>query len=181
MGLGRGLCARAARTALLAAVAAATPLVSQPARAQGLFEFLFGVRPAPEIVIRPSARPYGDEGRAPVRRTPRLDEPRKPPKYAPPEVLSGHLGRFLLDPTLRRGDIVATTQGLMVFQGSGGARHRPSDFVPVSYATAGSRRRELEALDRTLRRQPALVQSAPVAHTTGPSGGAGLAALSPTQ
>jgi len=178
MGLAGRFFARAGAP-VLAGVAAA--LASPPAQAQGLLEFLFGVRPAPQIIIRPSVRPLGDEGRSAVRRAPRLDEPRKPPKYVAPEVMPGHLGRFLLDPTLRRGDVVATTQGLMVYLGPGGARHRPADFAPVSHAASGGRRGELEALDRTLRRRPALVQATPVAYTPASAAGNELAALAPAR
>jgi hypothetical protein len=47
----------------------------------------------------------------------------------------GPLGRFLNDPTLRAGDVVVTTKGLMVYRGGGGASHRESDFVSISNAS----------------------------------------------
>ncbi|MFD2184416.1 DUF2865 domain-containing protein [Rhodoplanes azumiensis] len=35
------------------------------------------------------------------------------------------------DPTLRAGDVVATHDGLKVYQGVGGSRHRAADFTPI--------------------------------------------------
>jgi hypothetical protein len=39
--------------------------------------------------------------------------------------------RALNDPSLQRGDVVATSRGLVVFVGSGGEEHQPGDFLPV--------------------------------------------------
>jgi hypothetical protein len=47
----------------------------------------------------------------------------------------GPLGPFLNDPTLRVGDVVVTTKGLMVYRGGGGLSHHESDFVGVSNAS----------------------------------------------
>ena len=41
---------------------------------------------------------------------------------------------FLMDDTLRAGDIVATANGLKVFGGKEGFRHSKSDFVPLNGA-----------------------------------------------
>jgi hypothetical protein len=38
------------------------------------------------------------------------------------------------DPTLRAGDVVATTEGLKVFRGSKGETHKSADFTPVGDA-----------------------------------------------
>lgn len=68
--------------------------------------------------------------------------------------MPGPMGRFLRDPSLRRGDIVVTTQGLMVFRGSAGARHSERDFVPVAKAGSLVNRRmraELAKLDGAVR------------------------------
>jgi hypothetical protein len=46
----------------------------------------------------------------------------------------GPLGPFLNDPTLHAGDIVVTTQGLMVYRGAGGSSHKESEFVSVANA-----------------------------------------------
>jgi hypothetical protein len=47
----------------------------------------------------------------------------------------GPLGPFINDPTLRAGDVVVTTKGLLVYRGEGGPSHRENDFVSVSNAT----------------------------------------------
>lgn len=39
------------------------------------------------------------------------------------------------DPTLRAGDVVATNDGLKVYQGAGGTRHRAADFTPIRRST----------------------------------------------
>ena len=68
--------------------------------------------------------------------------------------MPGPLGRFLRDATLRRGDVVATANGLMVFRGSAGSRHAASDFVPVTQGgslVASQAKTELAKLDRAVR------------------------------
>lgn len=40
-----------------------------------------------------------------------------------------------VDPTLRAGDVVATNDGLKVFRGAGGTRHRATDFTPLRRST----------------------------------------------
>ncbi len=115
----------------------------------GLLDFLFG-RPQPQPVMVAPPPPLAKPSRPRVVR----DEPSGPRPYVAPEVVAGPLGRFLRDPSLRRGDVVATPDGLMVFQGTGGSsNHKPSDFVPVQNArtVAGARRNDLVSLDRTLR------------------------------
>jgi hypothetical protein len=47
----------------------------------------------------------------------------------------GPLGPFVNDPTLRAGDVVVTTKGLMVFRGAGGHTHSERDFVSLSNAS----------------------------------------------
>lgn len=152
--------------ALLMAGALAT---ASPAPAQGLFEALFGARSrAPIIyVLPPGVIP--EELRAPHPRLTRKKKkeapatgrvatvPReviaKPEPYVAPEVLAGPLGRFLRDATLRKGDVVATSEGLMVFQGAAGKKHRERDFVPVSQSrslVASRMRSELAKLDRAV-------------------------------
>ncbi len=68
--------------------------------------------------------------------------------------MPGPLGQFLRDPTLRRGDVVATSKGLMVFRGQGGARHAERDFVALSNAAgfAAGNKANLVALERALKR-----------------------------
>jgi len=52
------------------------------------------------------------------------------------------------DPTLQAGDIVATTQGLKVFNGMTGKRHKAASFVPLKKSPLVSKamRRELRSL-----------------------------------
>lgn len=136
------------RGTLVAACAfAAAQSMATPASA-GLLDFLFG-RPQPQqVIVAPP--PVVVPSRPRVVR----DEPRGPRPYVAPEVVAGPLGRFLRDPSLRRGDVVATPNGLMVFQGQGGSgNYRASDFVPVASANGlgGARRTDLINLDRTVR------------------------------
>ncbi|RAI41197.1 DUF2865 domain-containing protein [Rhodoplanes roseus] len=52
------------------------------------------------------------------------------------------------DPTLRAGDVVATSDGLKVFQGAEGPKHRAADFTPLRRSTLVSDdiRRKLRTL-----------------------------------
>ncbi|MCC0003290.1 MAG: hypothetical protein H6871_10195 [Methylobacteriaceae bacterium] len=59
---------------------------------------------------------------------------------------------YLRDETLRRGDIVATRQGLKVFAGAAHFPYVASDFTPVSRARRLGKRAALIALDKTIRR-----------------------------
>lgn len=147
---------------LCAAQAAATPATA------GLLDFLFSrpqSQPQPVYMIAPRpgmAMPGVSAADAKPHR-PRVvrDVPRGPRPYVAPQVAAGPLGRFLHDTSLRRGDIVATADGLMVFQGRGGAgAHKPSDFVPVASASVatGARRSDLISLDRTVRTTTANVE-----------------------
>lgn len=148
------------RTGLIAVSAfAAVQSIATPASA-GLLDFLFGGRPQYQqqmIAAPPSGAP--SEARPAARRVVR-DVPRAPKPYVAPPVAPGPLGRFVHDPSLRRGDVVATPNGLMVFQGRTGANaHRVADFVPVASASSvGARRADLIKLDRTVRSTPANVE-----------------------
>lgn len=115
-----------------------------PVRAQGLFDFLRGLsRPVPAA---PPPQPvdtlpnsFADQ---PRRRTPAR------PKPAAVEVLevktpiqprrAGEIDNpfpaLLADGTLRPGDMVMFPDGLRVFTGRVGSRHKVSDFTPVAQA-----------------------------------------------
>jgi hypothetical protein len=106
--------------------------------------------PAPSYGYRPHSYGYSA---LPGYSDPYYDEPsaeRRPKSEAvphgptPQEVMAaikavkpgnGPLGPFVNDPTLRAGDVVVTTKGLMVYRGGGGLSHRESDFVSVSNAS----------------------------------------------
>jgi hypothetical protein len=67
----------------------------------------------------------------------------------------GPLGPFINDPTLRAGDVVVTTKGLMVYRGGGGPTHRESDFVSVSNASGLiANRQTLISLEKASRLTP---------------------------
>lgn len=151
-----------------------------PIEAQGLFEILFApggsgtppsgpvVRYAPREIgpvwrRAPNSRLGTDrEVRIPSleelsgRGSRRYVEPAKPGPYLPPPELPGHLGRFLRDPTLRPGDVVATEKGLMVYRGPGGSRHTEDQFVPVISAKrlVGDKLPLLVKMDRELKKSP---------------------------
>lgn len=172
---------RCFRALAIAAGVIAVPLAtgSGSASAQSLFEALFGrsaFQPAPQIYAPPppalpgyapsSAPRHKARGYTPKRVTREGVRERgerrvvhseagvKPAPYVAPPVMPGPLGRFLRDPTLRRGDVVATADGLMVFRGSSGSRHTSRDFAPLSQSAAlvsGKARTELAKLDGVVR------------------------------
>ena len=137
-----------------------------PAMAQNFFEQLFGG-------FQPQAAAYAPTSRGVSRTWPRreqrlragegqgygrsrtevsraFEESGKPEKVEPPPMGAGPLGPFLNDPTLRAGDVVVTSEGLMVYRGGGGSRHSPRDFA--SLAKAGSKNSQLAAIERANRR-----------------------------
>ena len=142
-------------------------IAASAAQAQGFFEYFFGgfVPPPP-----PQMRPFNSAPRpappmayvqpAPmpnVQRNPYTDglspgqEPSsKPEKAPPPPVGPGPLGPFLIDPTLRAGDVVVTVQGLYVYRGPSGLEHKIGDFVPL--ARASVKNAQLVAIDRATRK-----------------------------
>ena len=148
---------------------AATLLMAAPAPAlaQNFLEQLFGGG------FQPQAAAYAPTSRGVSRTWPRreqrlrpadgqgygrprslvsraFEESGKPERVEPPPVGAGPLGPFLNDPTLRSGDVVVTSEGLMVFRGGGGSRHSPRDFA--SLAKAGSKNSQLTAIERANRR-----------------------------
>jgi hypothetical protein len=61
------------------------------------------------------------------------------PRLREPGIAPGPTN-ILADPTLRRGDVVVTSDGLMIFRGSRRFPYTSDDFDPItSLATAGSR------------------------------------------
>ncbi|WP_414475409.1 hypothetical protein [Microvirga sp. M2] len=114
-----------------------------PARAQGLFDFLRGfTQPVPAAPSPPPVELQPDTFAG----QPRRGSAR--PKPAPVEVLevkapiqARHPGdmdnpfpALLADSTLRPGDMVMFPDGLRVFTGRAGSRHKVSDFTPVAHA-----------------------------------------------
>jgi hypothetical protein len=115
-----------------------------PARAQGLFDFLRGFSqpvPAAPVPQPVDAQPNSFDGQS--RRKSSAQ-----PKPVPVEVLqvktpiqARHPGEMdnpfptlLADSTLRPGDMVMFPDGLRVFTGRAGSRHKVSDFTPLAQA-----------------------------------------------
>jgi hypothetical protein len=100
---------------------------------------------------RPGDRPPGDLEAVPHGPTPQ--EVMAAIKAVKPG--KGPLGPFVNDPTLRAGDVVVTTKGLMVYRGGGGPSHRESDFVSVSNASGLiANRQTLISLEKASRLTP---------------------------
>lgn len=135
--------------ALTLALSAALPASTAPASA-GLLDMLFGRKPAPPPVFEPitapppagAQRPVAtnrkpatakSKARAGIGKGQAAEKIAKGP--ARPDVLPGPVGQFLLDPTLRRGDVVVTSEGLKIFNGAGRRQHEEGDFVALSAAT----------------------------------------------
>ena len=133
-----------------------------PAMSQNFFEALFGGFQPQAAAYAPTSRGVSrtwprreqglraGEGQGYGRSARAFEESGKPEKVEPPPVGAGPLGPFLNDPTLRSGDVVVTTEGLMVYRGGGGSRHSPRDFA--SLAKAGSKNSQLAAIERANRR-----------------------------
>ena len=149
--------------ALLMLAAALLMAAPAPAMAQNFFEALFGGGFRPQVAAyaptprsasrtwpRREQRLRAAEGRSKTGVSRAFEESGKPDKVEPPPVGAGPLGPFLNDPTLRSGDVVVTTEGLMVYRGGGGSRHSPRDFA--SLARAGSKTGQLAAIERASRR-----------------------------
>ena len=133
-----------------------------PAMAQNFLEALFGGFQPQASASRDASRSWPRReqglrsvegqayGRSKTSVSRAIEENGKPEKVEPPPVGAGPLGPFLNDPTLRVGDVVVTTDGLMVYRGGGGSSHSPRDFA--SLARAGSKNSQLAAIERANRR-----------------------------
>ncbi len=122
---------RRAKLTRLSLVAMLAMAAAPGAEAAGLFDGLaraiFGT---PRLYASPI---YEFDDEAPrARRRPRIPETSSKPK--PPVVkLDPQSDRdwHLKDPTLRRGDIVVTAGGVLVYQGRDSEATRPADFVAL--------------------------------------------------
>jgi hypothetical protein len=113
-----------------------------PARAQdifgGLFRSLFPPAPgSPPVEYR--SGPAMEQPRRKPRSRPKLipleqTTVREPIKPRPPGEIDNPVPALLADGTLRRGDLVMFPDGLRVFTGTPGGRHKLTDFKPVSKA-----------------------------------------------
>lgn len=129
------------------AIAVMTTVAPQPASAffDDLARAIFtGVQPVPNYryVERYEPREFRRQPRQRVERVERVERVSAPStgwieqssKPAPPVVdldPSTDKNWYLKDPTLRKGDIVVTANGPMVFQGRTGDQHRKTAFVSL--------------------------------------------------
>ncbi len=136
-----------------ASVFAAAAFAPGAALACNPIQFLFGgCRPEPTPQPQPTLenlidRDHGHAARA--RRKPVAAGPARGAKQAaiaPPSGASvGSVAHFAEDKTLRRGDVVVTSEGFLVYRGQGGA-HSRNDFEPLTKA-----RDELATLEKASR------------------------------
>ncbi|MFT4098870.1 MAG: hypothetical protein QM651_17255 [Rhodoblastus sp.] len=130
---------RPATNAFAACVVAAGVFAPGVALACNPIQFLFGgCRPQP--TPQPSLEQMIDRKHVPApnaRRKPVADAPVRGAKQAaiaPPQGASvGSVAHFAEDKTLRRGDVVVTPEGFLVYRGQGAA-HSPTDFEPLTKA-----------------------------------------------
>ena len=122
------------------------PLVigAVPARAQGLFDFLRGLsQPVPAA---PVPQPVDAQSNSfedqPRRKGPTQSRPapvevlqvKTPVEARHPGEMDNPFPTLLADSTLRPGDMVMFPDGLRVFTGRVGSRHKVSDFTPLAQA-----------------------------------------------
>jgi hypothetical protein len=129
----------------LATVAALAFSAAPSAQAAGLFDdlarALFGGGP------RLRASPIYEYDDEPRRRAPRARAPEVSSKPKPPVVqLDPQADKewYLKDPTLRRGDIVVTAGGVLVYQGRSADAARPADFVALGGNDAKGWKQQLQ-------------------------------------
>jgi len=128
------------------AVAAALACAAAPsAQAAGFFDDLarafFGG--GPRLRASPIYE-YDDEPRV---RAPRARAPEASSKPKPPVVqLDPQSDKqwYLKDPTLRRGDIVVTAGGVLVYQGRDADAARPADFVALGGSDSKGWKQQLQ-------------------------------------
>lgn len=115
-----------------------------PARAQGLFDFLRGftqpvpAAPPPQPVeLQPNS--FDDQPRRRSSARPRpapveVLQVKAPIQARHPGDMDNPFPALLADSTLRPGDMVMFPDGLRVFTGRVGSRHKVSDFTPIARA-----------------------------------------------
>jgi hypothetical protein len=122
----------AARRATMVGLVAVMAAAGAPAQAANIFEELGRAIFGGGQRLRATPIYEYDE---PQQRLPKAQAPEVSSKPKPPVVQldpSSDPSWYLKDPTLRRGDIVVTAQGVMVYQGGRGGDGRRSDFTALS-------------------------------------------------
>jgi len=154
-----------------ASVFAAAAFAPGAALACNPIQFLFGgCRPQPTPQPQTTLENLIDRNQGPVVKAKRKasaasSHGAKQAALAPPSGASvGSVAHFAEDKTLRRGDVVVTSEGFLVYRGQGGA-HSRNDFEPLTKA-----RDDLATLEKASRTPGAAYAPATVAETT-PKGG----------
>lgn len=106
-----------------------------PAQAAGFLDdlaraFFGGGRPTPPVYVD---SPF-EMTVQPKRRAPRVAAPSRPIEPAVKLDPASDPYWYLSDPTLRKGDIVVTRSGVVVFDGREASRHSPSAFTALGEA-----------------------------------------------
>ncbi|HPG03749.1 MAG TPA: hypothetical protein PLB34_11780 [Rhodoblastus sp.] len=139
---------------LAAPVLAATILAPGAALACNPIQFLFGgcrPQPTPQAQPAPSLEHRLDKSQRPARAKRRAatsggSHGAKQVAIAPPQGASvGSVAHFAEDKTLRRGDVVVTPEGFLVYRGAG-RTHSRDDFEPLTKA-----RNDLATLEKASR------------------------------
>ena len=139
---------------LAAPVLAATILAPGAALACNPIQFLFGgcrPQPTPQLQPAPSLENLLGKSHGPARakRRPTASGPSRGAKQvaiAPPQgARVGSVAHFAEDKTLRRGDVVVTPDGFLVYRGAG-RTHSRDDFEPLTKA-----RNDLATLEKASR------------------------------
>lgn len=136
-----------------ASVFAAAAFAPGAALACNPIQFLFGgCRPQPTPQPQPTLENLIDRNQGPLVRAKRKPSAAasshgaRQAAIAPPQGASvGSVAHFAEDRTLRRGDVVVTSEGFLVYRGQGGA-HSRNDFEPLTKA-----RDDLASLEKASR------------------------------
>lgn len=113
----------------------------------GFFDFLFA---PPQPQIAPPV--YSGERHAPHRK--KVHKPK--PIAAKPHIPARVVSDIMEDDSLRRGDIVMTSEGLRVFTGSTRTPHSPADFEALSFGKRRDGRREALLAIESSRSRPSV-------------------------
>lgn len=156
---------------LAASVFAAAAFAPGAALACNPIQFLFGgCRPQPTPQPQPTLENLIERSQGPVVKAKRKHSAAasshgaKQAAIAPPSGASvGSVAHFSEDKTLRRGDVVVTPEGFLVYRGAGGT-HGREDFEPLTKA-----RDELASLEKASR-NPGVAYAPVVVADTAPKG-----------
>ena len=140
---------------MLASMVTATPGHAAGNLFEAIGQALFG-QPAPSVApvqpedVGPMSVTVGPRRAAPARPRYITAKPAAPAVKLDPEADPNW---FLRDPTLRRGDIIVTRTGVIVFDGQAKAEHVSGDFTPLGQTRLLSpiRRQEIADMARGIK------------------------------